>query len=211
MLHSAWEKCAKLQSLHSPFSAIRQRSQTPLPYCQTGTASRLIKMSLTERASGSKSWCGCAPQHFQRHHIYIPLASPPYFSAFLLFTQTTLPLQTHRYGTTMADVGVNDGGGGAGGGAAGGGQARRVVDALGQVVRGRFTDFLQTFRVRVYVYNVRAAVRAAAFYEWASVSRCSTKYTTILTMHSPQDIPSLPLPRWCCTAPNPLSPHLQTR
>lgn len=51
----------------------------------------------------------------------------------------------------MADVGVNDGGGGAGGGVAGGGQARRVVDALGQVVRGRFTDFLQTFRVRVYV------------------------------------------------------------
>lgn len=51
----------------------------------------------------------------------------------------------------MADVGVNDGGGGAGGGVAGGGQARRVVDALGQVVRGRFTDFLQTFRViRVY-------------------------------------------------------------
>ncbi|KAM3571840.1 hypothetical protein VYU27_006138 [Nannochloropsis oceanica] len=47
----------------------------------------------------------------------------------------------------MADVGVNDGGGGAGGGAAGGGQARRVVDALGQVVRGRFTDFLQTFRL----------------------------------------------------------------
>lgn len=47
----------------------------------------------------------------------------------------------------MADVMVNDGGIGADAGVAAHAQARRVVDALGQVVRGRFTDFLLTFRV----------------------------------------------------------------
>lgn len=65
-----------------------------------------------------------------------------------------ISLHKTKHTDTMADVGVNDVGGGAGGGVAGGGQARRVVDALGQVVRGRFTDFLQTFRVRVYCVYV---------------------------------------------------------
>lgn len=141
-----------------------------------------------------------APSYLYSSHL-----SPP--SAFLLFTQASKQAHPLGTGTTMADVGVNDGGGGAGGGAAGGGQARRVVDALGQVVRGRFTDFLQTFRVRVYMYYGRAA----ATYEWASMPCSTVNCTVILKMHSHQDIPSLPLPCLCCSVHNSVSPHLKLK
>lgn len=106
-------------------------------------------------------WAGCrdarlgflGPLPASPHSPFSPPASLPLLHSHSPHAPPHPPYNTnHSKPPAMADVGANDVGGGAGGGVAGGGgQARRVVDALGQVVRGRFTDFLQTFRVRVNV------------------------------------------------------------